>query len=258
MKYIKVKTENYITAITIDREKQLNALNDELMHELKDAIGAIDREETRCVLITGAGEKSFVAGADIGQMHKLNPVTAKLFSDFGNGVYRDIENLPMPVIAVINGYCLGGGEELTLACDIRLASENAIFGQPEVGLGIMAGYGGTQRLAKIVGYPKAAEIMYTADKIDASEALKIGLVNHVYKKEELMDKAIEMAKKITGNAPIAVAATKEAMKRGEQADIDTGIHYEASIFARLFSTKDRENAMQAFLDKKKADKFINE
>jgi len=189
MSFVKYEQKDFVGILTIDREKSLNALNDEVLADLASAIDGIDAEKTRCLIITGAGKKAFVAGADIGAMSTMTPDEGRAFGAHGNAVFRRIEKLPMPVIAAVNGYALGGGCELSLSCDIRLASENAVFGQPEAGLGITPGFGGTQRLARTVGVGKAKEMIYACHNIKADEALRVGLVNAVYPIEQLMGEA---------------------------------------------------------------------
>ena len=257
MKYIKYEQKDYIGIITIDREKALNALNSDVLTELESVVDGISADDTRCVIITGAGQKSFVAGADIAEMCNETRAQAQTFSAKGNNVFRKIEKLPMPVIAAVNGFALGGGCELSLSCDIRIASENALFGQPEAGLGITAGFGGTQRLARTIGVGKAKELLYTCSKIKADEALKLGLVNAVYPIDQLMDECMKLAGKIARNAPIAVRATKKAINLGLQTDIDSAIQIEAELHASCFESQDQKNAMTAFLEKRKPDPFVN-
>ncbi len=258
MVYITTEKQGFILTITVDRPKALNALSKDVLNELEAVIDAIDIDTTRCIIVTGAGEKAFVAGADIGAMLALNKAESKTWCLDGNRVFRKLETCPVPSIAAVNGFALGGGCELAMACDIRIASENASFGQPEVTLGIPAGFGGTQRLARLVGPGKAKELLYTARRIKAPEALNIGLVNAVVPQADLMDKALEMANRIAKNAPIAVRATKQAVNNGLQTDIDGGINIESDAFAACFETKDQHNAMSAFVEKRDADPFINE
>lgn len=258
MENIKFEKDGNIGIITISRPKALNALNFKTLEELNEVLDIVEKdEEIYVLLIRGDGEKAFVAGADIAEMKDMNPKEAREFSIMGNKVFRRIENLKIPTIAVINGYALGGGCELALSCDIRIASENAKLGQPEVGLGITPGFGGTQRLSRVVGLAKAKEMIFTGDMIDANEAFRIGLVNRVVKKEELMDEALNMAKKIAGNAPFAINLAKASINRGYQADIDTALMYEVEVFAQCFATEDQKDAMTAFLEKRKVEKFKN-
>lgn len=211
MEFINYEVEGTVAVLTINRPKALNALNSAVLDELNEAIDAIDLNEVRALIITGAGEKSFVAGADIGEMSNLTKEQGEAFGKKGNDVFRKIETLPIPVIAAVNGFALGGGCEISLACDIRICSENAVFGQPEVGLGITPGFGGTQRLARTIGVGMAKQLIYTARNIKAPEALRIGLVNAVYPIEELMGAAKKMASIIASNAPIAVRNCKKLL-----------------------------------------------
>ena len=214
-------------------------------------------DATRCVIITGAGEKAFVAGADIAEMSGLTKAEGKAFGKKGNDIFRKIETLPVPVIAAVNGFALGGGCELAMSCDIRIASENAVFAQPEVSLGITAGFGGTQRLARTIGVGKAKELLYTTSKVKAPEALALGLVNAVVPLESLMDEAMKLAEKIARNAPIAVRATKKAINDGLQVSIDEGVAIEEELFGSCFETQDQQNAMKAFVAKEKPAPFEN-
>lgn len=244
--------ENGIATVTINRPKALNALNQATVTELKDVFGKIAVDKSiRAVIITGAGEKSFVAGADITEMATKNAAEGRDWGAYGQSLMTEIENLPQPVIAAVNGFALGGGCELSCACDIRLAAENAKFGQPEVGLGITPGFGGTQRLTRVVGRGYAKQLIYTADMIDAEKAKEIGLVNEVYPKAELMDAAKKLAEKIAGNAPVAVQLSKAAINRGINCDVITGIAYEAEVFGLCFSTADQKEGMDAFVNKRK-------
>ena len=214
MEFIKYEVEGMVGIITINRPKALNALNSTVLDELGATVAAIDTNEIRAVIITGEGEKSFVAGADIGEMSNLTKAEGEAFGKKGNDVFRSIETLPVPVIAAVNGFALGGGCELSMSCDIRICSDNAVFGQPEVGLGITPGFGGTQRLARLVGPGMAKQMIYTARNIKAEEALRIGLVNAIYPQAELMDAAKKMAAGIAKNAPIAVRNCKKAINDG--------------------------------------------
>ena len=244
--------ENGIATITINRPKALNALNLDTVTELKDAIEKIAVDKAvKVVVITGAGEKSFVAGADIKEMATKTPAEGREWGQFGQNVFTEIENMPQPVIAAINGFCLGGGCELSCACDIRYASENAKFGQPEVGLGITPGFGGTQRLTRVVGRGQAKELIYTGGMIGAEDAKAIGLVNKVVPQEELMPAVLKLAGKIAKNAPVAVQLSKAAIKRGINCDVVTGIAYEAEVFGLCFSTNDQKEGMAAFVEKRK-------
>ena len=251
MEFITYEQEGFVGVVTINRPKALNALNSQVLDELEATFDAIDLDTTRAVVLTGAGEKSFVAGADIGEMSTLTKAEGEAFGKKGNDVFRKIETFPIPVIAAINGFALGGGCEISMSCDIRLCSENAVFGQPEAGLGITPGFGGTQRLARIVGPGKAKQLIYTARNIKAAEAYRIGLVNEVYPLEELMPQAKKMAKGIAKNAPIAVRACKKAINEGLEVGMDEAIVIEEKLFGSCFETEDQKYGMAFFLDKNK-------
>jgi enoyl-CoA hydratase len=250
--FLFLEKENGIGVLSINRPEALNALNLDIMKELKRATDDVSRDdEIQVLIITGAGEKSFVAGADIKFMQNLNPVEGRDWGILGQRVFRAIEELEKPVIAAVNGFALGGGCELAMAADIRLASEKAKFGQPEVGLGITPGHGGTQRLPRLVGAGRAKELCLTGDIIDAQEAYRIGLVNHVYPADKLMEAAKAMARRILQRAPIAVRYSKVAINRGMQTDIDTAMSIEADLFGLCFSTSDQKTGMAAFTHKEK-------
>ena len=251
MEFINYEVDSAVAVLTINRPKALNALNSAVLDELNAALDAIDLNEVRALIITGTGEKSFVAGADIGEMSTLTKAEGEAFGNKGNDVFRKIETLPIPVIAAVNGFALGGGCEISLACDIRICSENAVFGQPEVGLGITPGFGGTQRLARTVGVGMAKQMIYTARNIKAPEALRIGLVNAVYPIEELMVAAKKMASMIASNAPIAVRNCKKAINDGLQTDIESGVAIEEKLFGDCFETEDQRYGMAFFLDRNK-------
>ena len=257
MSYIKYEQNGFVGVLTIDREKALNALNSEVLADLDAAMDAIDLDSTRCLIITGAGQKSFVAGADIGEMSTLTKAEGEAFGKKGNDVFRKIETLPIPVIAAVNGFALGGGCELSLSCDIRLAAENAVFAQPETGLGITPGFGGTQRLARTINVGKAKEMIYAGTKVKAPEALSLGLVNAVYPAEELMPAAMKLAERIAANAPIAVRACKKAVNDGLQVNMDEAIVIEEKLFGSCFETQDQKNGMTAFVEKRKPEPFVN-
>ena len=248
MEFVTYEQDGFVGIVTINRPKALNALNSEVLKEIEAAFDAIDLDATRAVILTGAGEKSFVAGADIGEMSTLTKEEGEAFGKTGNDVFRKIETFPIPVIAAVNGFALGGGCEISMSCDIRLCSDNAVFGQPEVGLGITPGFGGTQRLARLVGAGKAKEMIYTAFNIKADEAYRIGLVNAVYPQAELMDAAKKMAAKIAKNAPIAVRACKKAINEGLDGDMDQAIVIEEKAFGSCFETEDQKAGMEAFLN----------
>ena len=257
MEFITYEVEGQIGIITINRPKALNALNSAVLDELDKTLDAVDQEAIRCLILTGAGEKSFVAGADIGEMSTLTKAEGEAFGKKGNDVFRKLETFPIPVIAAVNGFALGGGCEISMSCDIRICSENAVFGQPEVGLGITPGFGGTQRLARIVGTGKAKEMIYGARNIKAEEAYRIGLVNNVYPAEELMPAAKKLASTIARNAPIAVRNCKRAINEGIQVDMDQTIVIEEKLFGSCFETCDQKEGMNAFLEKRKVDAFLN-
>lgn len=249
-----LERQDPIVILKINRPKALNALNSATLQELSQAFAEIAQDETvRVVILTGSGEKAFVAGADIAEMRELNPLQGRRFSQLGQSVMNQIENLPQPVLAVVNGFALGGGTELAMACDLRLASEKAKFGQPEVTLGLLAGFGGTQRLPRLVGSGRASEILFTGEMLDAQEAYRIGLVNRVYPQEELMEQALAMAQKIASRAPIGVQLTKSAIHKGQNIDLISGQAYEAEVFGQVFSTQDQKEGCSAFLEKRKAD-----
>ena len=254
MEYTKLIIERLenICIVRINNPAALNALNTTVLEELDAAFSAIGRDEgIDAVILTGEG-RAFVAGADIAQMSGMNAADGKAFGELGAAVFRKIELLNKPVIAAVNGFALGGGCELAMACDIRLASAKAKFGQPEVGLGITPGFSGTQRLPRIVGLGKAKELIYTAEVIPAEEAARIGLVNRVVAPEALMDEAVALARKIASKAPLAVRYAKQAINRGVETDIETGIAIEADLFGLCFSTDDQKEGMQAFLAKRPA------
>lgn len=251
MEFINYEVEGAVAVLTINRPKALNALNSAVLDEINESIDAIDLDTVRALILTGAGEKSFVAGADIGEMSTLTKAEGEAFGKKGNDVFRKIETLPIPVICAINGFALGGGCEISMACDIRICSENAVFGQPEVGLGITPGFGGTQRLARTVGVGMAKQLIFTGRNIKAPEALRIGLVNAVYPAEELMPAAKKMASIIAGNAPIAVRNCKKAINDGLQVGIDEAIVIEEKLFGDCFETEDQKYGMAFFLDRNK-------
>ena len=250
MEYILYEQKDAVGVLTIDREKALNALNSQVLDELSEALDAVDLATVRCLILTGAGEKSFVAGADIGEMSTLTKAEGEAFGKKGNDVFLKLENFPIPVVAAINGFALGGGCEISMSCDIRICSDNAMFGQPEVGLGITPGFGGTQRLARIVGPGMAKQLIYTARNIKADEALRIGLVNAVYPQAELMDEAMKLASTIAGNAPIAVRNCKKAINEGLQVSIDEAVVIEEKLFGDCFESYDQKEGMANFLRKK--------
>lgn len=249
--YLKIEQQGAICLCTIAAPKTLNALNSTILGELNAFIDAIDTHATRCLIITGDGEKSFVAGADISEMARLNEDEGFAFGKCGADVFRKIETLPIPVIAAVNGHALGGGCELALACDIRICSDNAHFGQPEVGLGIIPGFSGTWRLPRAVGIGMAKQLIFTGRPIRADEALRIGLVNAVYSPADLKAKAIALAESIVANAPIAVALAKECINEEYDMPADEAIRYENELFGNCFATSDQKEGMKAFLEKNK-------
>ena len=257
MSFVKYEQKDQVAVLTIDRPEALNALNTQVLCDLDEAIAKVEQaDDVRVVILTGAG-RSFVAGADIGEMKGFSAIDGKKFGVHGGSIFLRLENLSKPVIAAVNGFALGGGCELAMACDIRLASEKAKFGQPETGLGITPGFGGTQRLPRIVGVSKAMELILTAKTIRAEEAKAIGLVSEVYPAEELMDKAMELAQAICANAPIAVAESKRCIRMGMQTDISTGAAFEAEPFGVTCGTEDKNEGMGAFLEKRKEKHFQN-
>lgn len=252
LKNLLVEKNDGICTVKINNPQTLNALNAEVLKELEYAFDQINEDdEVSVVVLTGEG-KAFVAGADISYMKDLDATQAKKFGEDGARVFRKIENLKKVVIAAVNGFALGGGCELSMACDIRIASTKAKFGQPEVGLGIIPGFSGTQRLPRLVGMGKAKELIFTGGHIDAEEAYRIGLVNKVTEKESLMEETYKMADKIKSNSKIAVKYAKEAMNRGTETDIETAIAYESNIFGLCFAASDQKEGMTAFAEKRKA------
>ena len=251
MDYILYEQKGQTGIITINREKALNALNSQVLDELNTTLDAVNLDEVRCLILTGAGTKSFVAGADIGEMSTLTKAEGEAFGKKGNDVFRKIETFPIPVIAAVNGFALGGGCEISMSCDIRICSDNAVFGQPEAGLGITPGFGGTQRLARLVGAGMAKQMIYTARNIKADEAYRIGLVNAVYTQEELLPAAEKMAAGIAKNAPIAVRNCKKAINEGLDLDMDEAVALEEKLFGDCFESEDQKYGMAFFLDKNK-------
>ena len=255
MTYIDYQTDGQITTITITREKALNALNEEVFAELNEAIETTATDGTRCVILTGAG-RSFVAGADISAMLNMTKAEGEAWGTLANSVFRKLETVAPPVIAAVNGFALGGGCELALACDIRIASTKAIFAQPEVGLGVTPGFGGTQRLPRLIGTGLAKEMLYSARRVDAARALEIGLVNAVCEPEELLEVAGKLAADIAAQGPFAVAATKAAVTRGIHLDLDAALALEAELFGTCFETADQREGMGAFLERRPAAPFV--
>ena len=249
--FLIIERNDGVTVMKISAPKSLNALNSTILKEIDDFVSHLD-DTTRVLIITGDGEKSFVAGADISEMAHLNEPEGFEFGRLGAQVFRRIETLPIPVIAAVNGFALGGGCELAMSCDIRIASNKAKFGQPEVGLGIIPGFSGTYRLPKLIGQGYAKEMIYTGKVIRADEALRVGLVNAVYEPEELMDKAMEMAQMMLKNAPVAIGLAKQSINEGYDLDADGAIGLENKLFGKCFATEDQKEGMDAFLNKRKA------
>lgn len=247
-----VEFKGSTAVVTVNRPDKLNALNAQTMAELKEVFTDLNgKEEVSVVVLTGSGEKAFVAGADIKELNQLEMISGKEFAERGQAVFNTIENLSKPVIAAVNGYALGGGCELALSCHIRLASENAKFGQPEVNLGIIPGYGGTQRLTRLINSGRAMEYILTGDMIDSAEALRIGLVNKVYPQNELLPKALEMAEKISSKAGNAVRLAVKAVNMADEVSEREGQNYEATLFALCCGTEDFKEGTSAFLEKRK-------
>lgn len=247
-----IAEEDGVAVVTINRPKALNALNSTVLDELAQAFDEFTTNDAvKAVIVTGSGEKSFVAGADITQMKDMNVAEGKIFAEKGQNTFLKIEQCPKPVIAAVNGFALGGGCELSMACDIRIASENAKFGQPEVGLGIVPGFGGTQRLPRLVGRGMAKLLIYTGDMIDAQEALRIGLVQKVVAPESLLTEAKGVVKRILKKSSIAVNFAKDAINRGMEMDIPNAMQYEAYIFGTCFASEDQKEGMTAFVEKRK-------
>jgi enoyl-CoA hydratase len=245
--------ESGIYLLTVNRPKALNALNAATLDDIASALKVVAMDEkARVLLVTGAGEKAFVAGADIAEMKDATIEEGRVFSEQGMQVMHALEALPVPVIALVNGYALGGGCELALACDWILAAENAVFGQPEVNLGILPGFGGTQRLPRRIGPARALELLTTARQVKAAEALAMGLANHIFSASELKAKGLEMARVIAAKGPVAVRLAKEAVKRGGNLDLFTACALESDLFARAFGSADRKEGMAAFLEKRPA------
>ncbi len=257
MSFVTYENKGAYGIITMNRPEALNALDSNVLNDLSAALDEVDLNTVRCLIITGAGEKSFVAGADIKEMASLSKAEGEAFGKKGNDIFRRIETLPIPVIAAVNGFALGGGCELSMSCDFRICSQNAVFGQPEVGLGITPGFGGTQRLARLIGPGYAKQMIYTARNIKAEEALRIGLVNQVVPLEELLPTAERMASGIAKNAPIAVRQCKKAINEGLELDMDRAIELEEILFGDCFETHDQVEGMTAFMEKRKEKNFTN-
>lgn len=249
---LKLEFNNKTAIVTVNRPDKLNALNSTIMSELQTCFSELKKnEDVYVVILTGSGDKAFVAGADISELNQLNMIAAKELAEKGQAIFNLIRNLNKPVIAAVNGFALGGGCELALACHIRLASDNAKFGQPEVNLGLIPGYGGTQRLSRLINSGRALELILTGDLIDANEAYRIGLVSKVYPLSELMNKAIELAGKIASKSQYAVRQAVKAVVMNDEVSISEGLKYEASLFSLCCGTEDFKEGTSAFLEKRK-------
>ena len=251
MSTVRTDREGHVVTLTLNRPDKLNALNEQLLRELLSAVADLQKDSSvRAAILTGAGEKAFAAGADIAAMASMTPLEAKAFAELGHRVGAVIEEATFPVIAAVHGFALGGGCELALCCDFIYASDRARLGQPEVGLGIIPGFGGTQRLARFVGVPRAKEMCMTGDTMSAEEALRVGLVNAVWPAAELMARTRDVAKKIGEKGPLAIASVKRTMARGVEAPLPAATELEASAFASLFGSEDQREGMRAFLEKR--------
>jgi enoyl-CoA hydratase len=242
-----------VRLLAVNRPKALNALNGDTLDEIAAAVAAVGQDpDARVLLVTGAGDKAFVAGADIAQMQSFGPAEAQAFSEKGHRTFRLLEQLPVPAIALVNGYALGGGCELALACDWIVASERAAFGQPEVNLGVVAGFGGTQRLPRLIGRARAMELLVTGRMVKADEALRIGLVNQIVAPERLLPTGLELARTVAAKGPVAVRLTKQIVQRGQDMDLSNACQQEAYAFALTCATADQKEGMRAFLEKRPA------
>ena len=258
MSTVLVQINDHIATITINKPEVLNALSTAVLTDLNQALDEVEKvENIYAVILTGAGKKSFVAGADIAEMKDMDAKQAAQYAEFADKIFFRIEDFHCPVIAAVNGFALGGGCELAMACDIRIASETARFAQPEAGLGITPGFGGTQRLARLIGAGRAKELIYTGRTVKAEEAFTIGLVNKVTKQEALMQETLAMAQTICQKAPFAIKQAKAAINRGLQVSIDKAVAVETEEFAQCFATEDQKMAMNAFVKKEKVEKFYN-
>jgi enoyl-CoA hydratase len=252
-KNIVFQAEDGIATITFNRPKALNALNSELMDEFSNAMGRIlENEEIRVLILTGAGEKSFIAGADITELATFNALQAKQFAKKGQMVIGKLQELPIPVIGAVNGFALGGGSEMALACDFIYASENAKFGLPEINLGIIPGFGGTQRLPRLIGMNMAKEMIFTGKMISAAQAREIGMVNKVCSPDALMEEALKTAKEIASKGKVSLRAAKQAMNSGIHTDLLTGCNIECDAFGLCMASEDAKEGTGAFLEKRKA------
>ena len=254
MNNVIMEVNDEIALVTINRPKSLNALNSETLAELDQCFDEIStRKDIKVLILTGSGQKAFVAGADISEMVNATPAEGRQMGMLAKQAFLKLETMPQVTIAAVNGYALGGGCEISMACDIRIASDNARFGQPETGLGILPGFGGTQRLARLIGKGRAKELIFTCDQIDAQEAYRIGLANKVVPQDELIDTCKKMAAKIISKGSYAISLAKEAINTGMDTDLSSGLTLEADLFVLSFSTHDKTEGMTAFLEKRKAD-----
>ena len=251
MDYVRVEREGGVAVLTVDRQEKLNALDGQVIEEIGQALLELESEGPRAIIVTGAGERAFIAGADIRAMSVMDPIEAKRFSEIGHAAMALLDRSPIPTIAAVNGYALGGGCEVAIACDIRIAAENATFGFPEVSLGILPGLGGTQRLPRLVGPALAKELIFTGRRIGAEQARGIGLANRVVGQGEALDAARELAAEISANGPLAVRYAKTATNRALDVDLISGLEFEADQFALLFATEDAREGMNAFGEKRK-------
>ena len=256
MQFAKLERVGSVAILTINRPQALNALNAEVLSDIACVLDTLTISD-RCLIVTGAGEKAFVAGADIALMRDQNKMEAMAFARQGSDLFRRMEQLQIPVIAAVNGYALGGGFEPALACDIRLASENAVFALPEVTLGIIPGFGGTQRICRTLGIGMAKELLFTGRKMKAQEALNCGLVNRVFAQEALMSGAIDLATDIAANAPIAIRAAKAAANLCAETSLETGLEAALHLYVGCYETQDQQNAMSAFVEKRKPEPFVD-
>lgn len=257
MNNLLLEVENGVALLTINRPKSLNALNSETLAEINTCLAEVEKnEDIKVLILTGSGEKSFVAGADISEMVNASATEGRIMGLLAREAFSRLENMPQVTIAAVNGFALGGGCEISMACDIRVASENAKFAQPECGLGILPGFGGTQRLARLVNKGRAKELIFTCDMITAQDAYQMGLANHVVPQAELIDYCKAMAGHIMKNAPVGIALAKQAINTGSDTDLDSGLKLEANLFGLSFATEDKKEGMTAFLEKRKDKHFI--